>query len=50
MISEINYEKELLINNRQLKYKGIFIANELFSAINKAIEQLLMKEEALILN
>ena len=39
MISEINYEKLLLINNRQLKYKGIFIASELFNAVNKAIEE-----------
>lgn len=39
MISEINYEKFLLINNRQLKYKGIFRADELFSTVNRALEE-----------
>lgn len=35
----MNYEKFLLINNRQLKYKGVFRVDELFSAVNKAIEE-----------
>jgi hypothetical protein len=39
MISEINYEKFLLINNRQLKYKGIFKADEVFSIVNRALEE-----------
>ena len=39
MISEINYEKNLLINNRQLKYKGIFKADEVFSIVNRALEE-----------
>ena len=39
MISEINFEKLLLINNRQLNYKGIFRVDELFSTINRALEE-----------
>ncbi len=31
-------QKLLVINNRELKYKGIFRADELFSAINRALE------------
>ena len=38
MISEVNFDKNLLINNRELKYKGIFRVDELFSTINRAIE------------
>ncbi|MBU1622454.1 MAG: hypothetical protein KJ597_02670 [Nanoarchaeota archaeon] len=34
---DIHYEKELIINNRELKYKGIFRVDELFSTINKAV-------------
>jgi len=36
---EISAEKELIINNRELKYKGIFHAKELFAAINRALEE-----------
>ncbi len=36
---EISAEKELIINNRELKYKGIFHAEELFAAINRALEE-----------
>ena len=32
-------QKNLIINGRELKYKGIFRANELFSAVNKALEE-----------
>ncbi|HIG93754.1 MAG: hypothetical protein QT02_C0006G0028 [archaeon GW2011_AR9] len=32
-------EKNLIINNRELKYKGIFLADELFSVINHALEE-----------
>lgn len=31
-------EKNLVINNRELRYKGIFHVNELFSSINKSLE------------
>ncbi|MBT4935615.1 hypothetical protein HOL21_02545 [Candidatus Woesearchaeota archaeon] len=34
-----HYEKNLVINNRELVYKGIFRADELFSTINRALEQ-----------
>ena len=33
------YEKDLVINGRELKYKGIFRADELFVTINQALEQ-----------
>ncbi len=32
-------EKNLIINNRELKYSGVFRADELFAAINRAIEE-----------
>ena len=32
-----HYERELVINNRQLHYKGIFRVNELFKTINDAL-------------
>ncbi len=32
------YEKELVINGRELKYSGIFRADELFATINRALE------------
>ncbi len=32
-------EKELVINNRELSYRGIFRAGELFSALNRALEE-----------
>lgn len=32
-------EKELIINGRELKYQGVFRPEELFSAINKALEE-----------
>ncbi len=32
-------QKDLVINNRELVYKGIFIVNNLFKAINLAIEK-----------
>ena len=32
-------EKQLFINNRIIKYKGIFRADELFSTINRTIEE-----------
>ncbi len=35
---ETQYEKNLVVNNRELNYKGIFRADELFSVINRAIE------------
>jgi hypothetical protein len=38
MISEINFERFLIINNRELTYKGIFRMDDLFSTINRAIE------------
>ncbi len=36
---EITAEKELIINSRELKYKGIFHVEELFAAINRALEE-----------
>lgn len=36
---EITAEKELIINNRELKYKGIFHAEEFFTAVNRALEE-----------
>lgn len=39
MITELNFEKNLIINNRELKYRGIFRADELFTAINQALEE-----------
>ena len=36
---EPHYEKNLIINNRELKYKGIFRVDELFHVINKALEE-----------
>ncbi len=36
---ETSCEKDLVINNRELKYKGIFRADELFAAINRAVEE-----------
>ncbi|MBT4805095.1 hypothetical protein HON71_02900 [Candidatus Woesearchaeota archaeon] len=39
MINEVNYEKFLLINNRQLSYKGIFKVEDIFSTINRALEE-----------
>jgi hypothetical protein len=39
MISEINYEKFLIINGRELNYKGIFSIDDLYSTINRAIEE-----------
>ncbi|MBT6774572.1 hypothetical protein HOA91_04325 [Candidatus Woesearchaeota archaeon] len=39
MINEINYEKFLRINNRQLSYKGIFRADDIFSTVNRALEE-----------
>lgn len=35
---EISAEKELIINNRELKYQGIFHLDELFATINRALE------------
>lgn len=32
-------EKNLVINNKELAYKGIFRADELFSALNQALEE-----------
>ena len=37
--SEVQYEKNLIINGRTLTYKGIFREDELFSAINRALEE-----------
>lgn len=36
---ETSCEKDLVINNRELKYKGIFRSDEIFSAINRALEE-----------
>ena len=36
---EPHYEKNLIINNRELKYKGIFRMNDLFHALNKALDE-----------
>ena len=37
--SEVQYEKNLIINSRTLAYKGIFREDELFSAINRVLEE-----------
>ncbi|HLC88780.1 MAG TPA: hypothetical protein VJG49_01965 [Candidatus Nanoarchaeia archaeon] len=34
---EIHYEKDLVINGREIKYKGLFRYDELFSLINAAL-------------
>ncbi|MDP3734499.1 MAG: hypothetical protein Q8R37_04680 [Nanoarchaeota archaeon] len=34
---DIRYEKNLVVNNKELNYKGIFRSDELFSVINKAL-------------
>ena len=36
---ETNFERNLIINNRELAYKGIFRVAELFSTINRALEE-----------
>src|SRR3989344_5714895 len=36
---ETSCEKDLVINNRELKYKGIFRTDEIFTAINRALEE-----------
>lgn len=36
---DISAEKDLIINNRELKYKGIFHADEVFASINRALEE-----------
>ena len=36
---EQHYERNLLINNRELRYKGIFNLNEIFSTINKVLNE-----------
>ncbi len=36
---ETTAEKDLVINNRELKYKGIFHIEELFATINRALEE-----------
>ncbi len=36
---ETTSEKDLIINARQLKYKGIFTPNQLFATINKAVKE-----------
>jgi hypothetical protein len=38
MTSDIYFEKNLIINGRTITYKGIFRADELFIAINRALE------------
>ena len=35
----VSLEKNLIINNRELRYKGVFRVEELFSAINKALQE-----------
>ena len=35
---QIQYERDLIINNRVLKYKGIFLVDDLVSTINRALE------------
>lgn len=35
----MNFEKNLIINNRELKYRGIFRYDELFNTINQALEE-----------
>ncbi len=37
---DLYYEKNLVINNRELKYKGIFRVDELFHKINSLLEEL----------
>ncbi len=34
-----SFEKNLIINNRELRYSGIFRVDELFSMINRALEE-----------
>jgi hypothetical protein len=36
-MDNLSYHRDLIIDNRELKYNGLFRADELFSAINKAI-------------
>lgn len=36
---ETSCEKDLVINNRELKYKGIFRSDEIFATINRALEE-----------
>ncbi len=36
---EIHWEKNLIINNRSLNYKGIFRPEDIFSTINRALEE-----------
>ena len=36
---ETHWEKELVINNRELKYNGNFRVDDLFSALHKALEE-----------
>ncbi len=36
---EISAEKELIINNRELQYQGLFHVEELFAALNRALEE-----------
>jgi hypothetical protein len=37
-MKNVHFEKELVVNNRELNYKGIFRPDELFRVVNKAIE------------
>lgn len=36
---ETKYTKNLIINHRELKYKGIFQSKDIFSTINRALEE-----------
>ncbi len=36
---ETNLQKSLIINNRELVYKGIFRADEVFAAVNRSLEE-----------
>src|SRR3989338_1833167 len=36
---DTHLEKDLIINNRELKYSGIFRSSDLFSTINRALEE-----------
>ena len=36
---EPQFQKNLIVNNKQLKYKGIFKADELFRTINQALDE-----------
>ena len=36
---ETHYEGNLLINNRELKHKGLFIVDEVFQTLNRALEE-----------